>query len=176
MIKKSIKTKIKQYFFRNPTQKLRVRQIERKVKVSLPSAISQTQELVKQRILKKINISNIVLFSADRTSEKYLLEKKLFNIKELYDSGLVERLKELYGQNSVFIIFGSYSRGEDIEDSDIDIYIQSKKNKDNLSEFEDKLNRKIQLFIHENLKKIKNKELINNILNGIIINGYLEVY
>ena len=66
---------------------------------------------------------------------------------------------------------------EDIETSDIDIYIETlKKQVFNLEKFEKILQRKIQIFNYSNLDKIQNKELANNIINGLILNGFLEVF
>lgn len=172
----SIREKIKDYFFVNPTIKMRVRQIERELKLPLPSVIKYCGELSNEGILKKEKISNIVLFSADRTSKNFLLEKKLYNIKSLYNSGLVEYLiNEL--SNPVIIAFGSYSKGEDIENSDIDLYIETPSKKELKTEkFEKILKRNLQLFIHPDLKHINNPNLMNNIINGMILNGFLEVF
>ncbi|MBI2109604.1 hypothetical protein HYT58_00325, partial [Candidatus Woesearchaeota archaeon] len=49
---RNIKEKIKESFFINPTVKLRVRQIERKLEIPLPSAIRYIKELEKEGILK----------------------------------------------------------------------------------------------------------------------------
>ena len=92
MIRKNIKERIKEYFFLNPTAKLRVRQIEKKLKLPLPSVIRYCREFEKEGILTTIRIGNIVFYTADRASSKFLLEKKLFNIKRVYDSGLVDYL------------------------------------------------------------------------------------
>jgi predicted nucleotidyltransferase len=176
MIIKSIKLLLAEYFFTNPTAKLRVRQIEREVEIPLPSAIRYTKELEKEGILKHEIIADIKLYSADRSSKNYLFEKKLFNLSKLYSSGLIDLLISKYS-NPTMILFGSYSRGEDVENSDIDIYIQSSnKEKLNLNNFEKKLQRNIQLFILKDLKGITNKELANNIINGITLNGFIEVF
>jgi predicted nucleotidyltransferase len=176
MITNNIKERIKYYFMQNPTQKLRVRQIERVVKVPLPSAIRYAKELEKEEILKSDRIADVTFYSAYRISQKYLLEKKLNNIKNLYDSGLIEKLKDGYG-NGAIVLFGSYSKGEDNENSDIDIYIEYPSEKViNLKEFEEKQQRKIQLFIHKNIRETKNIELANNIINGIVLNGFVEVF
>ena len=119
MIKKSIKTKIKEYFFLNPTAKLRVRQIERIVKVPLPSVIRYCRELEKEGILQSNIIAEVKLYSADRTSREFLLEKKLFNIHSLFSSGLVDYLIQEFN-NPNLVVFGSYAKGEDIETSDIE--------------------------------------------------------
>ena len=73
------------------------------------------------------------------------------------------------------ILFGSSSIGEDIETSDIDIFIQAKEKKLNILKYEKLLNRSITLFFEENFSRL-NKELKNNILNGIILRGYIKVF
>lgn len=165
---------IKEFFLKNPTRKLRVRQIEKELKLSLPSVIRYTKELEKENILKTHKIENIVLYQAHRTSENYILEKKLFNLKEI--SILVKFIKKEYS-NPTIILFGSYEKGEDIETSDIDIFIETPiKNISIPKKYEEKLQRNIQIFNYENINNIKNNELKNNIINGITLNGFLEVY
>tara|TARA_Y100000034_G_scaffold32032_1_gene39183 strand:+ start:490 stop:1014 length:525 start_codon:yes stop_codon:yes gene_type:complete len=173
MYQKDIKTKLKQYFFLNPTKKLRVRQIEREVKIPLPSVTRYVKELIKENFLKKETITNIIAYSADRTSETYLLEKKLFNIKQL--QSLKNYLKQELS-NPTIIVFGSFARGEDVEISDIDIYVEtSLKKQPILNNFEQQLQRTIQLFLSKSIHDITNKELANNIINGITLNGFMEV-
>lgn len=173
---KSIKQKIKEYFLTNPTTKLRVRQIERVLKVPLPSVIKYTKELKDENILKSSEIAEIKVYSADRASKNFIIEKKLFNIHSLFYSGLVEYLIKEHN-NPIIILFGSYSKGEDIETSDIDMYIETVKKLDfDLEKFEKILQREIQIFNYPNLNKIQNKELANNIINGIILNGFVEVF
>jgi hypothetical protein len=45
----------------------------------------------------------------------------------------------------------------------------------NLEKFEKKLKRKIQIFFFDSLTEIKNKELLNNILNGCVLEGKLKL-
>ena len=70
-------------------------------------------------------------------------------------------------------VFGSYVRGEQRKKSDIDIFLIAKEKKIDLDKYEKKLNRKIQMFFSENLSRLP-KELQNNILNGIILSGFLR--
>ncbi|MBU1030474.1 MAG: nucleotidyltransferase domain-containing protein [Nanoarchaeota archaeon] len=176
MITKNIKMRIKNYFFENPTVRLRVRAIERETKSALPSVIRYTKELQEEEILKKQLISNVTFFSANRSSKKYLLQKKQYNIERIYSSGLLDFLIEQYS-NPTIILFGSYSKGEDFEESDIDIYLQTENpKKSSINTYEKYLSKKIQLFQYKSLKQINNKELANNIINGQILNGFLEVF
>lgn len=173
MIRKSIKSRILEYFLKNPTQRLRVREIERKVKVPLPSAIKYAKEMENEGILKTVDVSRMKLYTADRSSKNFLFEKKLYNLRSIHDSGIVEHIVKQCS-NPTIMLFGSYFRGEDIESSDIDLYIESQK-KISLEQYERKLDRKIQPFFYGNIQKVENKDLANNIINGIILNGFLEV-
>jgi len=176
MKRKDIKKIIREYFFVNPSSKLRVREIERVLKIPLPSVIRYCKELKNEGILTTIKIGGIIFYTAYRVNENFLLEKKLFNIKSLYISGLIDFLK-INLNNPTIILFGSYSKGEDIETSDIDLYIETPSKKElNLEKFEKILNRKIQIFRYRSLNEIKNTNLANNIINGIILNNYVEVF
>lgn len=175
MKQKNIKQIVMVYFFDNPSSKLRVREIERALKLPLPSVIRYCRELEEEDILAISRIGNVNFYTASR-SEAYLLEKKLYNIKQIYKSGLIEFLK-INLSNPPIILFGSYAKGEDIENSDIDIYIETPSRKKlDLVKFEKLLNREIQIFQHASIREITNKNLANNIINGIMLNNQIEVF
>ncbi len=174
MITKNIKERIKEYFFLYPTIQLRVRQIERDVSVPLPSAIRYVKELEYEGVLKHSVVYGVTLFSADRTSGQFLVEKRMHNIKALSDSGLLKYLVETL-DNPTIVLFGSYCRGEDVEDSDIDIYVEAQAKKlSRLKKFEKSLGRNIQVLFYRTINDVENKELANNIINGVTLNGFLE--
>lgn len=176
MRRKNIKRIIKEYFFVNPSSKLRVREIERTLKLPLPSVIGYCKELEKENILITIKMGNVKFYTSNRSSEKYLLEKKLYNIREIYESGLVEYLRRELS-NPPIILFGSFEKGEDMEESDIDLYIETpSKKKVSLEKFEKLLKRRIQVFQYKNLNEVPNSHLANNILNGFLLNGFVEVF
>jgi len=69
------------------------------------------------------------------------------------------------------IVFGSYSRGEDIETSDIDLIVVSKIKKNiNFSKLEKLFKRNINMIIIEDLKMLDNN-IRKKALNGIVIHG-----
>ncbi|MCH7568746.1 MAG: nucleotidyltransferase domain-containing protein [Nanoarchaeota archaeon] len=176
MKRKDIKETIKGYFFMNPSAKLRVREIERTLNLSLPSVIRYCKELEEEDILTIIKIGNVNFYTADRSNQKYLLEKKLYNIKLIYESGLIEHLRRELS-NPAIVLFGSFARGEDTEESDVDIYIETpSKRKLTLEKFKRFLKREIQVFQHKNLREISNPHLANNVINGITLNNYIEVF
>ena len=71
-------------------------------------------------------------------------KKRIFNLNQLYKSNI---LKEIINKFSpeVISVMGSYSRGEDIEDSDIDLLIIS-----NDKEVRKKIDEFIKLYNNNN--------------------------
>lgn len=159
----------------HPTAKLRVRELGRVLKIPLPSVIRHCKELEKEDILFLAKVGNVSFYTASR-SEPYLLEKKLYNIKVLYQSGLIRYLKQELS-NPAIVLFGSFGRGEDTEDSDIDLYLETPSQKSvTLDQFKKVLHREIQVFRQKRLKNMKNPHLANNVINGIPLNGQIEVF
>ncbi|MBI3412981.1 MAG: nucleotidyltransferase domain-containing protein [Candidatus Aenigmarchaeota archaeon] len=176
MIRKDIKETIRGYFFINPGSKLRVRQIEKTLKLPLPSVIRYCKDLKEEGILTTTKTGDVVFYTSNRTNEDFLMEKKLFNLKQIHASGIVDWLRDELS-NPTIILFGSYSKGEDTENSDIDLYLETPSKKNiNVEKFEKILQRKIQVFRHKNIREIGNTGLVNNIVNGIVLNGFIEVF
>ena len=49
------------------------------------------------------------------------------NLEKIYGSGIVDFLSNKYNRPKSIILFGSFSKGEDIENSDIDIAVSTNK-------------------------------------------------
>ena len=92
----------------------------------------------------------------------------------MHQSGLISYIYDSCLPN-VIILFGSASKGEDLDESDIDLFVLSREKKLDFTKYEKLLNREIALFFEENFSKLS-PELKNNILNGIILKGYLKVF
>ena len=162
-------------FFEEPNREFNVREIARILKISPTTASKELKVLAKKEILKWRKERIFDLYKANLDNEKYLDAKKFYNINKLKSSGLIEELNKFY-LKPVIVLFGSYAYGLDTETSDIDILVISEKTIGfkNLKKFEIKLKKKIQMFNAKNIKDLKNKELINNIINGIIIQGKIK--
>jgi len=81
-------------------------------------------------------------------------------------------LEKKFGAEAVSLI-GSYSRGEDIMESDVDIVlIGAEHSLADLSKFEKKLGKKIHLtFVGYN---DMSKEFYTNLINGFVLKGALR--
>jgi len=162
-------------FFEEPTKEFGVREIARIIKISPATASKQLKDLAKRGILKgrKERIYN--LYKANLESDNYKDLKIYYNIKNIKDSNLIEELNKFYLKPTI-VLFGSASTGLDTETSDIDLVIISEKTKKftNIEKYEKKLKRKLQFFVVKDIKDLKNKHLINNIINGITIQGKIK--
>ncbi len=112
----------------------------------------------------------------NRESKKVIQKKRLINLEQIYKSGMVEFLEENFPGKTI-VLFGSFSKGEDTEKSDIDIAIigTSKKNLERqLTKFDKYFERIIFLHFFKNLREV-DKELNENLCNGIVLAGGLEL-
>ena len=75
----------------------------------------------------------------------------------------------------VIILFGSASKGEDVEGSDVDLFLICKDKKLNLKKYEEKIRRSINIFFSNDFNKLS-EELRHNIINGVVLKGYLKVF
>lgn len=142
-----------------------------------PTAVSKAlPDLEKEKLLivKKDKNLNLNIVELNRNSEKVLNLKRVENLKRIYESGLIDFLRNQF-VGSTIILFGSYSKGEDVIDSDIDIaIIYSKEKKVDLSKFNNFLEKEIILNFYDSFKII-HKHLKENILNGILLEGGIEL-
>lgn len=155
-------------------EKLSQREIAKILGVS-PTAVSNSIKNMKKSSLIKIEKTKTINFISFNRDEHRAMElKRAENLKNIYVSGLSDYLeKELAG--ATIIVFGSYSRGEDVNTSDIDIAVIERKDKLlHIEEYEKILNRKININFYESWKKI-HTNLKNNILDGIILHGGIEL-
>ncbi len=170
MIEKSTTQLVLEVFFRNPNIEYHLRELSRKLKLSMPTIILATDKLSKEGLIIKTRGKVLTTVKADREKAKFIRHKRLYNLEEIYDSGIIEYLTETYNYPRCIILFGSYSRGDDIESSDIDIAIMTNKRLElNLEKYDKILERHIN--IHEiSLNKIS-AEFKANLWNGIVLEG-----
>ncbi len=170
MIEKSTNERILGIFFDNPSKEFHLRELSRLSKLSLPTVISATETLSREKLVIKTKGKVLTKIVGNRENIAFVRYKRVYNLERLYTSGIVDYLSSAYNNPRLIIMFGSYSRGEDIEGSDIDIaIITNKKLNIDFSEYEKILKRGVS--IHEiALEKISN-EFRSNLANGIVMEG-----
>ncbi len=161
-------------FLESPLKKRHIRELSRKVKLASTSIKIHLNRLIKENLIVEKKDEIFKYYVANFDSEKFRFYKKINWLMFLNDCGLIQYLNEKCVPDAI-ILFGSCAKGEDTEKSDIDIYIQSSEKKLDIEKYEKIINREIQLFFSEDINKLP-KELRNNVLNGIKLNGYIKVF
>ena len=137
-------------------------------------------ELKKAEMVTITKLSKIWRIKANQQNVNFLKSKIVYNLNFIYQSRLVDFLNEHYGNPKAIILFGSFRRGEDLSNSDIDIAIETDEIEEYqvillrvLENFEHLIGRHIQLHLFNRKTDL---HVFNNIANGIVLDGFLEVH
>ncbi len=162
-------------FFEEPNREFNIREVARILDISPATASKELHTLSNDGILKEKKERTLKLYKANLESGLYKDIKTFYNIRKLKDSGLLASLNKFYLMPAV-VLFGSCAYGTDTETSDFDLLVVSEKTEEfpRIKLFERRLNRKIHIFAVKDIRHIKNRHLINNILNGITIQGRIR--
>ncbi|MFH1066180.1 MAG: nucleotidyltransferase domain-containing protein [Nanoarchaeota archaeon] len=165
-------------FFQEPTKEHGLLELSRMTKIAHTSVKKHLETLKKEGIIseriEKKGSRAYPLYKAKQESNVFRDYKKIYNFAELINSGLIEFIKGNLMPKSI-ALFGSYQKGEDIEGSDIDLFVETGQKSIDLSRFKKRLKRKIQLHFREDFRKYP-AELKNSIINGNVLEGYLEAF
>lgn len=162
-------------------QTLNIRSIARLLKKSPTSISNALHDLERHGLIKVKKADNMNLFSIElnRSNPEVINMKRIENLKLIYESGFARFLRDSFPGTAI-ILFGSYSRGEDVwideeNKSDIDIAIIGTKNRNvKLTEFNKRLERTITINFYPTFKEI-HKHLRDSILNGILLSGSVDL-
>lgn len=160
-----------------------LRGIARLLKKS-PTAVSNAlQNLEKEGLIKIKKEGNINLLSIEfnRDNQVAIELKRVENLRMVYESKLAKFLEDSF-PGCTIILFGSYSRGDDIwvdesqgHKSDIDIAIIGTKGKEiETTKFDKFLERTVIINFYPSFKEI-HKHLRDSILNGILLSGSVDI-
>ena len=173
MITKDNNLKIMGFFFKYPNKTFHIRELARLTNLSSTGIIKIIKRLKNERLIVSKKTKVLEEIKPDFEGN-FLFMKRLYNLYSLNDSGLIDFIKNFYEFPKTIILFGSYSVGTDIEKSDIDIAIISNNKKiPELTKFENKLARKINLHIVDLNKS--SKEFLNSLANGVVLEGFVEL-
>ena len=173
--------KILENFIKESEREFYIRELA-KITNKSPTTISKhLNRLKKENILISEKKYNHILFRANVEKPSFKDLKLFYNIKLLRESGLIDHLVKEFNYPESIILFGSYRKAENTKKSDVDLLIITpiKKQLD-LDKFENILKTKIQIFSYSSKEiqdmMIKKKELLNNLINGIVLYGFWELF
>src|SRR3990167_5337142 len=172
--------RVLEVLFRYPEQEFSLSDIAKEAEVAKPHIGAILANLEQLGFITIVKLSKIWRIKANQQSGNFLKSKIVYNLNFIYQCGLVEFLIEHFNSPKAIILFGSFRRGEDFSTSDIDIAIETDETEEYktmglriLTNFEQEIDRKIQIHLF-NQKNVDNY-VFNNIANGIVLSGFLEV-
>ncbi|HLD12469.1 MAG TPA: nucleotidyltransferase domain-containing protein [Candidatus Nanoarchaeia archaeon] len=156
-------------FFLDNYQPIHVRSYARKTHISPPSASKKLKHFAREKLLNQSKEKGYLEFTANHDNSTFIKLSHIYWSEKL--KPVITTLeKELI--SPTILIFGSFSKAEIKETSDIDLAVFTPSTKKiTLEEHEKTLKRHIQLLRYKTLEEIKSKELRNNILNGFLLTG-----
>ena len=172
--------RILNYFFSFPSQAIGLNDLSQATKISKTSAKEAVLQLEKEKFLNREEIGRTWRITAN-PNHAYLMTRKVpQSLRLIYESGAVDLIREKYPSAKAIVLFGSFRTGSDNEKSDIDIAVEILGNKEPkveqleiIEHFGYRSKVPINLFIFSRNKIDIN--IFNNIANGIILDGFLEV-
>ena len=157
------------FLLERPASKLYEREISRKTGVSIGAVNQALKIFVRESILSREKKGRLNLYEVNMKNPLVRELKVLFNILKV--KGLVDDIKE---ESKKVILFGSCSRGNNTEGSDMDIFVLAKDKKAvsaSIRKFQEKTSEKLQAVIVEPARladfKKKNRYFYEQINIGI---------
>ena len=147
MIFNTASMKIMNYFFNKPYEQIHLRELSRKTNTSIYATKKIIDDLVDQKIMIEKRQGNQRYIKPNMENQFFKQLKIAFSIKKIQDSLILQHLEEKIPAISSITLYGSTAQGKDDEKSDIDLLIIGQKNKIDISEYEKKINKEINLLI-----------------------------
>ncbi|MFQ6135827.1 MAG: nucleotidyltransferase domain-containing protein [Candidatus Hydrothermarchaeales archaeon] len=113
--------KVLELFIENPYSQYYLREIARILDIS-PMTVKRTLDLLEgERLIKREKQKHMVLFRANMESQAFKNLKIAYNLALFEKKGLVNFIKDRLKGLSSLMLYGSYAKGENDRDSDIDL-------------------------------------------------------
>lgn len=172
--------KILLWFFSYPAKEISLNDLSTSIKISKTTANRVVGQLVEEGFLKREVLGKIWRISCNQDHLYNYSLKIAFNLRMVYESGIMQKIHELIKNPRVIVLFGSYRKGDDAEKSDIDIAVEVLDNEELrivqlgiIQQFGYRDNVTVNIHIFSRNKVDLN--LFANIANGIVLEGFLEV-
>lgn len=172
--------RVLEFLFKFPDKEFSLSDIAKEAGVAKANIGKIIGELQKADFIQITKLTRLWRIKANQKNWYLIRSKIVYNLNYIYQSGLVEFLNEHFKNPKAIILFGSFRKGEDISGSDIDIAVEIEGIKEykitglrELIGFEKEIGRKIQIHLFN--RNIIDISLFNNIANGIVLFGFLEV-
>lgn len=165
--------KILELFIEFPNKDFSARGIARHLKLSHATVLKYVAGLENLNLIKKKEETLYPTYYANIENQRYKFYKRTWLTFKINELGLIDYLQRETLPSSI-ILFGSGAKATFTEKSDIDLFVEAKGISLGLAKYEQKLNHKINLLFEPNINNLS-KELRNNIINGVVLYGFIKI-
>jgi predicted nucleotidyltransferase len=180
LYEETARNKIIEILFKYPEKEFSLSDLAKEAGVAKANIGGILTDFQEAGLISIEKLAKIWRIKANQTNWLFIRSKIVYNLNFVYKSGLVEFLVDHFKNPKSIVLFGSFRKGEDLSNSDIDLAIESDETKEyrviglrELSEFESMIGRRIQLHLFN--RQSVDINVFNNIANGILLWGFLEV-
>ena len=172
--------KILYWFFSYPNEKFGLNELSTELRISKTTAKNVVNQLINEEFLNKEEIGKIWRISCNPNSDYNVSRKISYNLNMIIGSGIIKEIHKIIKNPRAIVLFGSYRKGDDTENSDIDIAVEILDNENlkmiELGKFQKFGYRKnVKVNLHTFSRNKIDLNLFSNIANGIVLDGFLEV-
>ena len=171
--------RVLEVLFQYPEKEFSLSDLAKEARVAKPHIGKILSELKRLDLITITKLAKIWRIKANQQSGNFIKSKIVYNLNFICQSGLVEFLIDHFGNPKAIVLFGSFRQGEDFSTSDIDIAIENEETEYKtrrlriLSDYEKAIGRTIQIHLFN--RRYIDTHVFNNIANGIVLSGFLEV-
>ncbi|MEK6845307.1 MAG: nucleotidyltransferase domain-containing protein [Nanoarchaeota archaeon] len=167
---------IKELFYNHPTKQWHFEQLRKEAGLSRAQTNEWLKKLLQDNFITRTKQQGkMPHYLANYQHPHYQNSKRLYALEKMHESGLLDYLVSLE-KVEIVVLFGSFSRWDWYDGSDIDIFIYGDVDEMYVSKFGLKLKREIQIFSGKNEKDLKKMgpALLKSIIKGITIKGSIS--
>ncbi|MBI5390580.1 nucleotidyltransferase domain-containing protein [Candidatus Woesearchaeota archaeon] len=170
--------KVMMWFFSFPSKEVSLTELSSILRISKTTANTVVTRLLKEGFLRSKIIGRAWLISSDSQHPYNFTRKIAYNLVTLYEAGIVEAVHHQSPNARVIVLFGSYRKGDDTEESDVDLAVEIIGQEDPKIVPLGTIDVGYRKDVHVNLYTFSRRKvdlnLFANIVNGIVLAGFLE--
>ena len=150
-------------------------ELRRRIDISKPQLSYWLKKFEKKGIIKRVKHQRkMPYYVGVFENPDFQNLKRLFALKQLTESGLLNHLSKLEDAK-VVVLFGSFTRYDWYKDSDIDVFVFGTDNLQDLMQYQFKLGREVQAHIAKDKRDLKRfDKMLPYIISGYFIKGSVE--
>ena len=172
--------KLHAWFYAYPSKEFSLNDLIENLGMSKTTANVVVNQLANEGFIIISRLGKTWRIKANISHPLFITKKIPFNLNIVYESGVIEWIKNNIPNARAIILFGSYRKGDDIEESDLDIAVETISNEPFtiLSVLKIKslgYRKDVRANIHVFSRKNIDLNLFANIANRFILDGFLEV-